>query len=645
MIELLKNTHRKENIDLLKARDYYFDKARVWNNWSRFFVLLPPIILALTYLPFLSSIKIIDDKRDILIGVISIVSFLIIHFVCKERKEKYFEISNAIREVYDCNTFKLPRNPFAYGNKNLSEYIDKCKYVNDYYKYEIWYKEIFCDSHPRNVLIAQMDNMVYTYEVYKNFKLFIAGNFIIAMLLSIVSLYFGIYVFVLVLISMFNVVQDCMERLSNTNDLIKRNYGLMNIVKTENKHITERLDRGDMSILRMLQDVVISNRNQSLFIPKYIRKRYLREDSIFYKTLNEFKSIYLDKQTTCIPSSAEELEIFNIEETSTIKLKEIQERLLEMIEDTKKIFEKYNITYTMDGGTLIGAVRNKNIENPSEEPCLIGGGFVFWDDDIDIAIPTTDGMLEKAKEVIRKELGEKYDVQDYVSDTYYSPRLSNFRIRDKRSVITEKDSPLFDMYRSRGLFIDIYAYTPILYNKFFDSLYRRCFIHPLYKKIKKTELRYPSYRNPINDIEKDKLNKCLEKFCSQKKKYIGYVNWYLKHAKNEEYYVYTPNYIENLGKAGPYIKKEFLYGEKKTAQFENLRMPIPSSPAEVLNAYYGKWYISPFKTISMLKKEYGEEKWFDKNLFVVSVMKHIDHVDIDDVAYVVKSQEKAGRFS
>lgn len=636
MKELLKRTHRKEYINILKARDYYFDIARRWNNWSRFFILLTPTVVALSYFPFISSFSFIDDRRDILVGVISIITFIIIHYVCENKKQANFEISNALREKYDCEVFGIPENPFSYQLGDLKPYIEKSRYVNDFYKYEVWYMEIFCDNHARNIIISQLDNITYTYHVYKAYKLFVNIYIAGALVISIVSLAFGIEVFVLVLLSMFNILQNCIESHSNANELIKRNRELIQMVKTEHIKIIDMINRKDYSIIRMLQDVVVSNRNQSLFIPKYIRNKYLEEESVYYRDMNEIKYLYLDEETTAMPSKASDIEIYNLDETATITLDIIQERLLGMMEKIKNVFQKYGITYMMDGGTLIGAVRDRNWRNPTNAVCLKNGGFVFWDDDIDIAIPTTDNMLEKAKEALRKELGDYFDIQDYNSDPYYSPRLSNFRIRDKRSLISEKDSQLHDLYNARGLFIDVYAYTPILYNRVVDTLFRYLFIHPMHYMIKKTEDGYAALRNPQTHEEERQLKKQLSIFKKQKRTYMTVVDWYLKHAKNDKYYVYTPNYIQNLCIPGPYIKKEFLFGELPIAQFESISMPVPTSPADVLNAYYGEWYISPYKSREELQEKYGAIQWFDKPRFVVSVMKHIDHVDfIEDTKDII----------
>lgn len=609
MNKILQNTHRISNISFLKARDYYFDKARRWHRVRRWLTLIPPILLAITYIPLLPYYGFISGQRDLLIGIITIIAFIIIHFICEKQITHNLDISNMLREEYDCNVLDIPRNPFAYSKEEMETYLSKSSKMPDYYKYEVWYSEIFGDNGPRNALIAQLDNILYTYYAYKDYKRYIIASLSILLVISLVSLYLGVTVFALVVISLFNAIQYYIENLSTTKGLIERNTSLIDIVRCKHKEIKDHLNKNQMDAIRMLQDVVISNRDQSLLIPHYIRNKHLLEGGPYYKALNEFKQIYLSDTDIQIPSSAEEIDIFSLDESKMHSLSEIQERLLGMLKDVIRVFDKYDITYTLDGGTLIGAMRSHS--------------FVFWDDDIDLAIPID--MLDRAKKAIRKELGAAYDIQDYESDTYYSPRLSNFRIRDKKSRISEKDSQLYPLYQSRGLFIDIYSYTPILVNRFVDACFRRMFIHPLHSLLTKVEASYPF----VCQKNAFKQKQYKRRFSILKHLYMRRANWYLAHAKNDAYYAYTPTYIENKKKTGPYIPKNDIYGEKRQELFEGLTLSVPSCPEKVLQAYYGDWRESPFKTIPQLMTQSKAGEWFSKNTFLVSIMKHLDHVDIN----------------
>ena len=63
-------------------------------------------------------------------------------------------------------------------------------------------------------------------------------------------------------------------------------------------------------------------------------------------------------------------------ETKKLNNKQVKEALLDTLVYFDKICKKYDLKYTLDAGTLLGAVRHH--------------GFIPWDDDIDVAMPYKD---------------------------------------------------------------------------------------------------------------------------------------------------------------------------------------------------------------------------------------------------------------
>lgn len=70
---------------------------------------------------------------------------------------------------------------------------------------------------------------------------------------------------------------------------------------------------------------------------------------------------------------------------------EVVQSLYQLMKDTHEILEDYDVHYFADGGTLLGSVRH--------------GGFIPWDDDLDIAIPIEDELKLHAAFEDFKKLG------------------------------------------------------------------------------------------------------------------------------------------------------------------------------------------------------------------------------------------------
>lgn len=99
--------------------------------------------------------------------------------------------------------------------------------------------------------------------------------------------------------------------------------------------------------------------------------------------------------------------------------------------------------------------------------------------------------------------------------------------------------------------------------------------------------------------------------------------------KNYEFRITnTPNYIDDVKHAGPYIKREDLYGEEKERSFEGTTYRVPTREDAVLRAFYGSsWDTSPFISITMLESGFGEN-WYSQKRFPVTKMKHLSYITI-----------------
>ena len=123
-------------------------------------------------------------------------------------------------------------------------------------------------------------------------------------------------------------------------------------------------------------------------------------------------------------------------------IQKIQAVCLELIKEIDRICRKNKIQYTLDGGTLLGAVRH--------------GGFIPWDDDADIAFKRTE--YEKFFEACKKDLNtNKFFLQEHRTDSEYPWGYSKLRMNGTKLVQIGQEHLKFN----DGIFIDLFIYDNV----------------------------------------------------------------------------------------------------------------------------------------------------------------------------------------
>ena len=602
MNTILRKTHKRANIELLKARDYYFDTSKRLNLVKTIIVFIPPFTMLLTYiLAILKIPTILADYGEILVAALAAVIGFVVYFL-DFVIQKYTDISNHLRTLYDHDVLGVKYNPHIYKTKDIDNYIKAADKVKNSSKYEVWYSEVFSDNQFANIFCCQIDNLLYAKHAYKKARqLYYVWLVVLSVVVTIaIALSIAKQEYLTAVLIVFSVI-ECYDvyinKIAKLNDTLEICEKFCQYAKGIS------LDALDETIIEQTQDIIDENRKSCIFLPRIIRNQFLEDDNPFYRELNEYKHSLMGAQAK-IPETADDIAVVYADGSDAVSLREIQTRLKVMFEAVVRIFDENGIDYMLDGGTLIGAMRETT------------KGFIPWDDDIDITIPVH--QIEAAKKVLQEQCG--YVVQDTQSELFYSPRLSSFRIREQndQSMVSEKDSMLYEKYQHKGIFIDVYAVSPVLLARPVDAIFRTLLIHPINRKLEKVE---------NGCVVKEKRQQQYRKFFKLKKRYLDILAFYQKHAKNKKWYAYDPGYIYDLSKAGPYHASEELYGEKKnTTLWEGEQYRIPAKPDAILQAYYGKdWKKPPFLSKKALVEKYGD-RWYSKAPTKITVLKHISNV-------------------
>lgn len=249
-------------------------------------------------------------------------------------------------------------------------------------------------------------------------------------------------------------------------------------------------------------------------------------------------------------------------------LKEIQEISLNILKYIDKICKENDIKYSLDGGTLLGAIRHK--------------GFIPWDDDIDIMM--TRENYNKFLEVMDKQKNKQFKC------LHFSDSCLNYFYRYAK-VVDLTTSLIEDNYiqnKDMGIFVDIFPFDVINLENLDATL--------------KTTNKYSNYLSIAGCKKLIKSNSKIKHFikCILKPffKMMGCKHWLSKYEKTIKKMDYD-SYDHLIAYAGIKPQKTILpksyFDNIIEVEFERLKFPAIKEYDIYLTNLYGDYMIPPPK--------------------------------------------------
>jgi len=242
-------------------------------------------------------------------------------------------------------------------------------------------------------------------------------------------------------------------------------------------------------------------------------------------------------------------------------LKKLQAVELEMLHIFDLYCKKHNLKYYLIGGALLGAVRY--------------GGFIPWDDDIDVAMPRED--YDKLKLIWKDSMVPGYYLQSFETDVNFARCI--MKLRKNNTEIIEKTTVGIKMHH--GIYIDIF---PIDYvNDLSNKIARRAKKIRLLMSLRAIKSGYGGkyksikrlIRICIHGISEEKIENSIYNLCTK------------ENSGNQQYAIlYLHNY--NWKKQ---THKKTVFDKGNICTFEGSLFSAPANIDEFLSKVFGGDYL------------------------------------------------------
>lgn len=243
---------------------------------------------------------------------------------------------------------------------------------------------------------------------------------------------------------------------------------------------------------------------------------------------------------------------------------ELQKTEFEMLRLFVGICEKYDLNYYLVCGSALGAVKY--------------GGFIPWDDDIDVALPRPD--YEHFLKIAKDELPEWCFVQNYITDPQF--HLLGTKLRDSRTTYIENMTDTLSI--NHGVFIDVFPLDGLPGDMSEYKRRRKCF-----DSKRRVRLNYNRFsRETIFDFRTNicfSLHRLFGKF-SDTAQAIKSFDKYIASFDADSSEVWCNH--ANSASSSEFAPRS-QYGSGVLVSFEGLTVRIPENYDEYLTQKYGDW--------------------------------------------------------
>lgn len=252
-------------------------------------------------------------------------------------------------------------------------------------------------------------------------------------------------------------------------------------------------------------------------------------------------------------------------------LNHLKKVLLMILNDVKTVCDKYGINYYIYAGSGIGVARH--------------GGFIPWDDDVDVAMFRKD--FNRFSKLFNEEFGDKYTLRTPDNTDDYFLCFPKVILNGTTYEEFWSENVSFET----GIYLDVFILDNVPSNKIKRMIFTNtCYYKRLLKDIsflKKHNSSKPKQllMDVLNIILKifrwDYLK--LKKSCLQS---------YVKYQDNESEYVSD---LDGNGHFKPHIFLKSDFEPAKITKFEDIEVKVPNNIDVVLTTMYGDYMEMPPK--------------------------------------------------